>query len=81
MEVPRPNRLFFAGLVLVIVGAVLPMLMILDLVPSTMFLNFAAYLSSVIGLFLGILSAASWFEIRRHRDDDPDEPFLPGGGD
>ena len=65
----RPNRLFVAGLALVVAGAVLPFLMVLGVLPSTLFLSFAAYISSITGLFLGILSAAAIYSDRRRKHD------------
>ncbi|MCS7283004.1 MAG: hypothetical protein RMK65_07610 [Anaerolineae bacterium] len=46
------------GAFLVVLGVVLPLLMVLRVVPSTFFLNFLAYIASVLGLFLGIWGAA-----------------------
>jgi hypothetical protein len=65
----RPNRLFVAGLILVVLGAVLPFLMVLGVLPSTLFLSFASYISSVTGLFLGILSAAAIYSTKRRKED------------
>lgn len=65
----RPNRLFVSGLVLVAIGAILPLLMILHMLPATLLWSFAAYTSSIVGLFLGVLSAAAFYEQRRRRDD------------
>lgn len=65
----RPNRLFLAGLALVVAGAVLPFLMVIGVLPNSLWLSFLAYISSVAGLFLGILSAAAIFATRRRQDD------------
>jgi hypothetical protein len=66
----RPNRLFVAGLALVLAGAVLPFLMVIGVLPSSLWLNFVAYISSVAGLFLGILSAAAFVAVRRRGDEE-----------
>ena len=71
--VPRPNRLFVSGLALVIVGAILPFLIVLEILPNTLWLNLVAYASSISGLFLGILSAAAIFEEAKR--GDPRDPF------
>lgn len=59
--------LFAVGAVLVILGAVLPFLMVLYLLPSTFLLNFLAYGSSVAGLFLGTLAAVRMMIESRRR--------------
>lgn len=68
MMAPRsPWTLIGIGCVLVILGAVLPLLMVLRVVPSTFFLNFFAYAASIAGLFLGIWGAALYvIQSRRH---------------
>lgn len=64
----RPNKLFVAGFLLVLAGAVLPFLMVIGLLPGSLWLSFVSYISSITGLFLGILSAAAIVEVRRRRD-------------
>lgn len=54
------------GALLVVLGAVLPLLMVLHVLPSTFFLNFFSYIASVLGLFLGIWGAALYI-IRSRR--------------
>ena len=51
----NPVRLLAIGFGLLIVGVVLPFLMVLRLVESTLFLNFLAVASSVAGLTTGFL--------------------------
>lgn len=48
------------GFVLVIAGAVLPFLMVQQILRSTLFLNFLAFALSVSGLFLGLVGAAMY---------------------
>lgn len=55
------------GFVLVTLGWVLPFLMVLHVVPSTLFLNFLSYIVSVLGLFLGIWGAALYAQSRRRK--------------
>lgn len=55
------------GGVLVVLGAVLPFLMVLQILPSTFFLNFLAYISSVTGLWFGMMGAAQLYLGRRNR--------------
>jgi heme/copper-type cytochrome/quinol oxidase subunit 4 len=48
-------KLVAIGFVLLIIGSVLPFLMVIDLVESTLFLNFLAVTSSIAGLTVGFL--------------------------
>lgn len=60
-KMPFNHKKFIAaGVVLVMFGAIMPFLMVLKMVESTFFLNFLAYGSSIVGLILGIIGAASF---------------------
>lgn len=48
------------GGVLLAIGAALPLLMVIQVLPSTFPLNFLAYGSSVVGLVLGLIGAFSY---------------------
>jgi len=50
-----PWRLIGVAAVLEVIGVILPMLMVIGKLPSTWLLNTLAFLSSVIGLFIGWL--------------------------
>ena len=63
----KPVQLMVVGFVLVLLGAVLPLLMVLQVVRSTFALNFFAYAASVAGLFLGIIGAASYAKLNRKK--------------
>jgi hypothetical protein len=62
-----PVKLILIGLVLVILGAVLPFLMVLHVLESTYFLNFFSYACSLVGLFLGVIGSASYVRQRRKK--------------
>jgi membrane associated rhomboid family serine protease len=64
------SRLLIAGFLLVLAGAVLPFLMVIGIFESSFFLNFVAYAASVVGLFLGIIAAATFVGESRRKDDD-----------
>lgn len=64
------NRLIAVGLILVIIGAVLPFLIVMRAVPSTFLLNFLAFTASILGIFLGVLGVATHVGERRHRGKD-----------
>ena len=61
----NPKRLVIIGFFLVLFGAVMPWLMILGYLKSTLFLNFLTYGASVSGLILGIIGAAMLGKIRK----------------
>jgi multisubunit Na+/H+ antiporter MnhG subunit len=52
------NRYVAVGLVLVVIGAVLPFLIVLRYVPSTFTLNILAYMASTVGIFLAVIGVA-----------------------
>jgi positive regulator of sigma E activity len=54
----HPKYLLVAAVFLLVLGFLLPFLMILQVIPSTFFLNFLAFTSSVIGLFVGFIGIA-----------------------
>ncbi len=62
----RPLTLILIGFVLVLLGAVLPFLIVLGLLPSTWPLNFGSFVASVAGLFLGVIGSAMY--VRIHKD-------------
>lgn len=61
----QPWKLIVIGFVLVLLGFVLPFLMVLRVLESSIFLNFLSYGASVGGLFLGLIGAAMYVRIRR----------------
>lgn len=65
MEERRAFWLILIGFLLVLAGAVLPLLMVLHVIPSTFFLNFFSYSASVSGLFLGIIGGALYARTAR----------------
>ena len=50
-----PVKMILLGFGLLVIGVVLPFAMILRALESTLLLNFVAYLSSAIGLVLGLM--------------------------
>lgn len=61
-----PRLLLGIGLCLLLLGVILPLLMIMQVLESTFFLNFIAYTSSVVGLIVGIMGAFA-FAARNRR--------------
>jgi len=62
-----PN-LILIGFFLVLIGVILPLLMVVQIIKSTFFLNFFSYGASVLGLFLGIIGAAYYVRMNRGKD-------------
>jgi amino acid transporter len=60
----HPKYFILVGFGLVLLGVILPILMVLQVIRSTFFLNFVAFISSVLGLFLGILGAAYYTRMK-----------------
>jgi len=63
----RPVQLILIGFVLVVLGAVLPLLMVLQVIRSTFALNFFAYAASISGLFLGLIGTAMYVRLDKKR--------------
>ena len=60
-----PLKLIAIGFVLLVLGALLPFLMLLDLIESTLFLNIISVICSVGGLTVGFIGLTSY--LRRDR--------------
>ena len=66
----RPLSFIIIALFLLLAGAVIPFLMFIRVLESTFFVNFAAYVLSVAGLFLGVLGIAMFVGDARSKRDD-----------
>ncbi len=60
-----PRTMIVVGILMMIVGWLLPFLMILQMLESTFFLNFLSFTLSTAGLFLGMIGAALYYRQRR----------------
>ncbi len=67
MILQHPGWLIIIGLILMLVGVILPFLMVAKMIESTFFLNFLAYGSSIGGLLLGIVGVATYSRSNRKR--------------
>jgi hypothetical protein len=54
----NPHFLLSLGLILLLLGWAIPFLIIMYIIPSTLFLNFLGWGLSVSGLFLGFIGTA-----------------------
>ena len=66
----RPNRLMVIGVLMVLIGAVLPFLMVMRFMQSTFLINFIAFAASTIGIFLCVISVAMYVGNTRRKDED-----------
>jgi vacuolar-type H+-ATPase subunit I/STV1 len=65
-----PRAIIFTGFLLVFLGFLLPLLMVMKVLESSFPLDFIAAISSILGLFLGIMGTAQYaLEIRHKRDE------------
>jgi membrane associated rhomboid family serine protease len=68
MSARNPIILIGIGFILVLAGACLPILMVMQYVQSTFLLNFVAYSASVAGLFLGLIGGATYARSKRTKE-------------
>lgn len=61
------------GFCMVVFGAVVPFLMVMQIIESTFLLNFLAFGVSVAGLFLGLIGASQYASFLRHSKRDRDD--------
>ena len=61
----QPWKMILLGGSMMLVSMILPWLMVLQILPSTFFLNFLAYGLSVAGLLIGFIGMVSLVRIRR----------------
>lgn len=61
----KPERILWLGFALVLSGFIIPLLMVMQIIPSGFLLGFLSFAASVGGLFLGLLGAASWIQVRK----------------
>ena len=64
-----PGRLILVGMVLVILGFLGPLLMVLRLLESTFFLNFASYAASLTGMVMGFVGGVLYVQTHKREQD------------
>ncbi len=67
MKVLTPGRILVIGFVLVLAGVVLPFLMVMEIIESTIFMNFFAYTLSLIGIIIGGFGASMFVKFNRRK--------------
>ena len=60
-----PRLMVTMGLILMLLGIILPFLILIHVLESTFFLNFFSWGASVGGLFLGVIGVATWVRTRK----------------
>lgn len=61
------THMIVIGVILLLVGVILPLLMVVKIITSTYFLNFLAFACSLVGMVLGFLGLFSMVRTRRDR--------------
>jgi hypothetical protein len=60
-----PRMQIFVGLVLTILGVILPLLMVMDVIRASLLLSILSHVASVGGLFLGYIGILTVIRSRR----------------
>ena len=55
-----PFIMMIFGTALLVLGVVLPLLMVIKILPSTLWLSFLSYTASVVGMFVGLIGALTY---------------------
>jgi high-affinity Fe2+/Pb2+ permease len=65
-----PRKLFWAGVICVVLGVVLPFLIVLGFIENTFALSFFIYVLQLVGMILGVMAGAGLALERRQKDQD-----------
>jgi len=60
-----PRFLLSLGLILLLIGCIIPYLMIMQVLPSTFPLNFLAWSATTSGLIFGFIGSAMWVKMNK----------------
>jgi len=66
----RPALFLWIAFLMLLFGCVMPFLMVLEIVPSTLWLNFLSFAMSTAGLFLGIIATSAYRRKQRNKKDE-----------
>jgi hypothetical protein len=55
-----PLNMIFLGAALLVLGVLLPLLMVIKVLPSALWLSFLSYTASVVGMFVGLIGALTY---------------------
>ncbi|HEY4691883.1 MAG TPA: hypothetical protein VIH16_00460 [Bellilinea sp.] len=62
-----PIRMLIIGGIFVVLSVILPLLMVVKVLESTLFLNFFTYIIGLVGTFLGIAGASMYVKYNRKK--------------
>jgi hypothetical protein len=65
MKYLTPKWLMFIGFLCVFIGVVIPFLMVMGVLKSTLFLNFLSFIISLVGIVIGVIGSAYYVRINR----------------
>lgn len=65
----NPKANIIMAIILLIIGVALPFAMMLQILPSTILLNFLAYFISITGLVLGFSGVSTYWYVKDDEDD------------
>lgn len=68
-----PRKLFWAGVVCVVLGFVLPFMIVMGYIENTFALTFLIYTLQLVGLILGVIAGAGLAFDRRRKDKSKKE--------
>ena len=63
-----PWKTILLGFIFVTLGVIFPLLMVLQVLESTLFLNFLSFLLSVAGVIIGFIGMAIIVKLKRKKD-------------
>lgn len=72
MILEHPKRLIVIAIGMMLFGCIMPFLMAIQVVESTLFLNFLSFGLSTLGLFLGVAGVSALRVRQNKRPDDED---------
>ena len=73
LNLEHPTRLMIVAVCMMLFGCIMPFLMILKVVESTLFMNFLSFTLSTLGLFLGVVGIAVYQSKFKKGDNDRDD--------
>ncbi len=73
----HPERLIIISFFMLLFGCITPFLMVIEVIESTLFMNFLSFTISTLGLFLGITGTALYGKAQKKRKkNDEDENYY-----
>jgi len=60
-----PRFLLSLGMILLLLGSIVPYLIVIHILPSTFTLNFFAWIAATSGMFVGYIDVATWVKMNK----------------